>query len=167
MWVVEVVELTQQASTSWASQQQQATHTRDSSSRSPQANQLTFSTGEWDRPAPMPMTPQVSTPPRPWVEKQEPNTDSILSSRIMQDSSRHRLDMAIALSPVKPYAASAISRRAMKSSTPMARGKCLATSTCLEVVEWVGWRGGRGVVFRWRRAGEDSLTWRGCSWARS
>jgi hypothetical protein len=28
------------------------------------------------------------------VEKQEPNTDSILSSRIMQDSSRHRLDMA-------------------------------------------------------------------------
>lgn len=55
---------------------------------------LTFSTGEWDRPAPMPMTPQVRTPPRPWVEKQEPNTDSILSSRIMQDSSRHRLDMA-------------------------------------------------------------------------
>lgn len=42
----------------------------------------------------MPMTPQVRTPPRPWVEKQEPNTDSILSSRIMQDSSRHRLDMA-------------------------------------------------------------------------
>jgi hypothetical protein len=29
------------------------------------------------------------------VEKQEPNTDSILSSRIMQDSSRHRLDMAV------------------------------------------------------------------------
>jgi hypothetical protein len=42
----------------------------------------------------MPITPQVSTPPRPWVEKQEPKTDSILSSRIMQDSSRHRLDMA-------------------------------------------------------------------------
>jgi hypothetical protein len=38
----------------------------------------------------------------------------------------------IALSPVKPYAASAISRRAMKSSTPIAVGKCRATSTCLQ-----------------------------------
>lgn len=46
---------------------------------------LTPWTGEWDRPALMPMTPQVSTPPRPWVEKQEPKTDSILSSSTMQD----------------------------------------------------------------------------------
>ena len=41
---------------------------------------LTPCTGEWERPALMPITPQVSTPPRPWVEKQEPKTLSILSS---------------------------------------------------------------------------------------
>mmetsp|Transcript_20931 Transcript_20931/g.54560 ORF Transcript_20931/g.54560 Transcript_20931/m.54560 type:complete len:316 (-) Transcript_20931:261-1208(-) len=89
------------------------------------------STGEWLRPALMPMTPQVSTPPRPWVEKQEPNTLSILSSRIMQDSSRHRLLMAMVLLPVKPLSARATSTRFMKSSTARALGKLFLTSAAL------------------------------------
>ncbi len=62
--------------------------------RQPAAASPTMYRGEWDRPACMPTTPQVSTPPRPWVLKQEPKAASILSSSTMHDSSRHRLDMA-------------------------------------------------------------------------
>ncbi len=88
----------------------------DATSSSPHAWMralLTPWTGECDRPALMPITPQVSTAPKPCVEKQEPNTASILSSRIMHDSSRHRLAMAMELSPEKPYPASASSTRVM------------------------------------------------------
>lgn len=38
--------------------------------------------GEWESPAPTPVTPQVSTPPRPWVVKDMPNTWSILCFRV-------------------------------------------------------------------------------------
>ncbi len=55
---------------------------------------LTVPTGEWLRPAPMPVTPHVSTAPRPLVLNEPPNTDSILSLSGTVTSSRHRLVMA-------------------------------------------------------------------------
>ena len=54
---------------------------------------ITF--GAWLRPAPMPVTPQVRTPPRPMRLKGSPNTSSILFFSELQISSRHRLRTAI------------------------------------------------------------------------
>ena len=42
----------------------------------------------------MPTAPQVSTPPRPLVEKEAPNTASIFCFRVTVTSSRHRFTMA-------------------------------------------------------------------------
>ncbi len=50
--------------------------------------------GEWDSPAFMPVMPQVSTPPRPLVLKEEPKMMSILFLSVAVISSRHMLDMA-------------------------------------------------------------------------
>ena len=50
--------------------------------------------GECERPAFTPVTPHVSTPPSPFVLKDEPNTLSSLCFRETVISSRHRLDMA-------------------------------------------------------------------------
>jgi hypothetical protein len=50
----------------------------------------------------MPVTPQVSTPPRPLVLNEPPNTLSILSLSGTVTSSRHKLVHAIEFSPVKP-----------------------------------------------------------------
>ena len=61
----------------------------------PRRQELTLHTGEWDRPAFMPVTPQVRTPPRPLVLNEEPKMASILSFRTWVTSSRHRLVMAV------------------------------------------------------------------------
>ena len=53
--------------------------------------------GEWDSPALTPVTPQVSTPPRPLVLKDDPKMMSILFFRVAVISSRHILDMAAAV----------------------------------------------------------------------
>ena len=66
--------------------------------------------GACDRPAPTPVTPQVSTPPRPLMLKLQPNTASSLFFRLAVISSRHRLEHAIVLSPWKPKAYSACAR---------------------------------------------------------
>ena len=50
--------------------------------------------GECERPAFMPVMPQVSTPPRPFVLKEEPKMMSILFFSVAVISSRHMLDMA-------------------------------------------------------------------------
>lgn len=55
---------------------------------------LTAEMGACDRPALMPVTPQVSTPPRPLVLKLEPNTASSLCFRVAVTSSRHKLEHA-------------------------------------------------------------------------
>ncbi len=56
---------------------------------------LTEQTGEWLRPAFMPVTPQVRTAPRPLVLKEDPKQASILSFTTWVTSSRHRLVMAV------------------------------------------------------------------------
>jgi hypothetical protein len=50
--------------------------------------------GEWLSPADRPVTPQVSTPPRPLVLKEDPKEFSMRSFRTTEISSRHRLVQA-------------------------------------------------------------------------
>lgn len=55
---------------------------------------LTAEIGEWDSPALTPVTPHVSTPPRPLVLNDDPKTMSSFVLRMPVISSRHMLDMA-------------------------------------------------------------------------
>ena len=52
-------------------------------------------TGECERPAFTPVTPQVSTPPSPLVLKEDPKTPSSFCFSVEVISSRHMLDMAV------------------------------------------------------------------------
>ena len=54
----------------------------------------TTETGAWERPAFRPVTPHVSTPPRPLVLKLLPKTASSLSFSVAVTSSRHRFEHA-------------------------------------------------------------------------
>ena len=55
---------------------------------------FTDETGACERPAFTPVTPQVSTPPRPLVLKEDPNTWSSFVFRVDVTSSRQRLHIA-------------------------------------------------------------------------
>ena len=55
---------------------------------------LTAEIGECDSPALTPVTPHVSTPPRPFVLNDDPKTMSSFVLRMPVISSRHMLDMA-------------------------------------------------------------------------
>eukprot|EP00878_Enallax_costatus_P039817 GHUV01045733.1.p1 GENE.GHUV01045733.1~~GHUV01045733.1.p1 ORF type:complete len:122 (-),score=5.74 GHUV01045733.1:164-529(-) len=68
---------------------------------------LTLQTGEWLRPALMPVTPHVSTAPRPLVLNDPPKTASILSLRTAVTSSRHRFVMAAGQNTVMRHMAAA------------------------------------------------------------
>ena len=55
--------------------------------------------GACESPAFTPVTPQVSTPPRPFVLKEEPKTWSSFVFSVEVTSSRQRLQMAAAEAP--------------------------------------------------------------------
>ena len=62
--------------------------------RDASARRRTVEMGACERPAFTPVTPQVSTPPRPLVLKLIPNTESSFIFSVLVISSRHRLHIA-------------------------------------------------------------------------
>jgi hypothetical protein len=91
----------------------------------------TWLTGEWLRPAPMPVTPHVSTPPRPWVEKEEPKIWSILCLRVWVTSSRHRLTQAAAQRGAGGGRPMQVSCEDLAATSYQPAGKCNAMAGAL------------------------------------